>query len=81
MTIEQSLVAVLQTLCPRVFPDVAHPSWLDEVPETDRCPPLARLAAELATILLQKYEAIVKNFVRNHPHVRYAVPEQHWGRL
>jgi hypothetical protein len=65
----------------RVFPDTAHIDWLSDLPDT-RSAPMARLGAELAIILQQKkeYRPLVQRFLREHPHVRYAVQEHRWGR-
>jgi hypothetical protein len=70
MTGEERGVAHL--ICGRVYPDLAHISWLDGL-ET-RSTPGARLAAELCQMLLQKpeYKAAVERFLRENPHVRYA---------
>jgi hypothetical protein len=44
---------------------------------------MARLGAELAIILQQKkeYRPLVQRFLREHPHVRYAVQEHRWGKM
>jgi hypothetical protein len=70
MTGEERGVAHL--ICGRVYPDLAHISWLDGL-ET-RSTPGARLAAELCGMLLQKpeYKAAVERFLRENPHVKYA---------
>ncbi len=66
----------------RVFPDTAHIDWLSEINET-KTAPMARLAAELALILKEKkaYHDVLKMYLRQRPHVRYAVGEQRWGKL
>ncbi len=66
----------------RVYPDVAHIDWLHDLPDTTQ-PQLARLGAELCAILLENplYVTAVRNFLRLHPHVRYAVGEDRWGKL
>ncbi len=70
MTGEERGVAHL--IIGRVYPDLAHLSWLDGL-ET-RSAPGAKLAAELCRILLEKpeYKAAVDRFLRERPHVRYA---------
>lgn len=80
MTGEEKSTARL--IIARVYPDLAHVDWLHDLPDTTK-PPLARLGAELCALLLDNpaYDIIVRNFLRIHPHVRYAVGEDRWGKL
>ena len=80
MTGEEKATARL--IIARVYPDTAHIDWLSEVPDTTKAP-MARLAAELGVILSQKkeYKTVLKTYLREHPHVRYAVSEANWGKL
>ena len=80
MTGEEKATARL--VIARVYPDTAHIDWLSDIPDT-RPAPMARLAAELALILMQKkeYIPVLKKFLRERPHVRYAVGDERWGKL
>jgi hypothetical protein len=73
--------ATARLVISRVFPDTAHIDWLQDLPDT-RSAPMARLGAELALILQQKphYRPLIQRFLREHPHVRYAVREDRWER-
>ncbi len=79
MTGEEKATARL--VIARVFPDTAHIDWLADLPDT-RPAPMARLGAELALILQEKreYRPLIQRFLREHPHVRYAVPEHRWEK-
>ncbi len=59
--------ALAHLLVARVFPDTAHLSWLDDVPE--HCP---RIAYHLAQIIATKqhHKNAVENWLRAHPHVK-----------
>jgi hypothetical protein len=74
--------ATARLIIARVYPDTAHIDWLGQVPDPEK-PPMARLAAELALILKQKkeYLSVLKTYLREHPHVRFAVPDERWGKL
>lgn len=62
----------------RHVPGVVDPEWLTGCPEAN-----PRLCAEVALLLLKqdRFEAVVKNYVRARPKVRYAVDQDRWGRL
>jgi hypothetical protein len=74
--------SVARLVIARCYPDVAHIDWLADVPDQTQ-PQNARLAAELCHVLLTKpsYVPLVKNYLRTHPHVRYAVPEDRWPKI
>ncbi len=74
MTGEEKQTARL--IIARVYPDTAHIDWLQDAVDTTQ-PPMARLMAELCIVLASKptYVDLVKKYLREHPHVRYAVPE------
>lgn len=80
MTGEEKAVARL--VIARCFPDVAHVDWLNDLPDVSQ-PQFARLAAEMCSILFTNpnYRAVVANYLRSHPHVRFAVPEERWPKL
>ena len=62
----------------RHVPAVIAPEWLEGCPENN-----PRLCAEMALLLLrqERFEALVKNYVRARPRVRYAVDSDRWGGL
>jgi hypothetical protein len=65
--------SVARLIIARIYPDLAHISWLDDLPETTTAPG-AKLASQLCHILAQKteYQPALERFLREHPHVRYA---------
>ncbi len=67
-------LAVARLIISRIYPDLAHISWLDDISDTTSVQG-ARAAAELCSIMLQKkdYKAAVERFLREHPHVRHAI--------
>lgn len=67
-------LAVARLIISRVYPDLADISWLNDISDMTTVSG-ARLAAELCSILLTKkdYKAAVERFLREHPHVRYAI--------
>lgn len=65
-------LSVARLIICRLYPDLALLSWLDDVPEAT-----PRLAAEICKVIAQDRikRGAVKAYLRDHPAVRYSVPE------
>jgi hypothetical protein len=65
-------LSVARLIICRAYPDLAALTWLDDVPAST-----PRLAAEIAKVIASdpRKHGAVKAYLRNHPEVRYSVPE------
>ena len=77
-TLSGEELAIASLVVGRIMPELRQSEWLLACPLT-----YPRLPAELALLLLQdkQYEPIVRQYLRDHPEVRYAVDDRRWARL
>jgi len=68
-------LSVARLIICRVYPDLAQLAWLEDVPET-----VPRLAAEILKVIAtdKSRHGAVKAWLRDHPEVRFSVPEDTW---
>ncbi len=75
-TLEGEELSIACLVIGRQIPALIDATWLSQCPETN-----PRLQAEIALLLLradEKYETVVKSYVRARPRVRYAVDPTLW---
>ncbi len=60
-------LSIARLVCARIFPDLAHSSWLHDLPD------VPRLQAEMCVLLrrIPEYQSIVRNYLAERPWVKW----------
>lgn len=66
--------SIARLMVARVYPDTAHLSWLDDLPD------IPRLQAELVLIMQEHkdYRISLQRYLREHPEARWCVAQERW---
>ncbi len=77
-TLEGEELSIACLVLGRQVPELIDIDWLAKVPEDS-----PRLQAAMALLMLrdEKYETVVKNFIRARPKVRFAIDTDRWPAL